>query len=408
MKIGIITIGSELLNGSRVDTNAHWIAKNVILFGGEVISKKSILDNEADIASALNYFLKIPIEMILITGGLGPTHDDITANSLYEYFNDDPIFDSSYWDKLNKIFISKGLDVSNLNKSQALIPKKGEIIPNNLGTARGLSYNHKNARIIAMPGVPKEMKSMMNESVLPLIQRFSKISINYKILRTTGISESKLFNMLEEAIGKFVDVNIAFLPSFLGVDLRISGHNKISFDSALKEIFACIEYYIYSQNNEPLEEVVSKMLIEKKITISTAESCTGGHIGDRLTNISGVSSVYKGSIVAYSNDQKIKLLHVDEKTLKEHGAVSEETAVAMAIGVQKKFATNIGISTTGIAGPGGGTAKKPVGLVYIGFAYNGLSKAYKFNFKHDRVSNKMISAQVALNIIRKNLEKLDK
>ena len=408
MKIGIITIGSELLNGSRVDTNAHWIAKNVILFGGEVISKKSILDNEVDIASALNYFLKTPIEMILITGGLGPTHDDITANSLYEYFNDDPIFDSSYWDKLNKIFTSKGLDVSNLNKSQAFIPKKGEIIPNNLGTARGLSYNHKNARIIAMPGVPKEMKSMMNESVLPLIQRSSKISINYKILRTTGISESKLFNILEVAIGKFVDVNIAFLPSFLGVDLRISSNNKISFDSALKEIFACIEYYIYSQNNEPLEEVVSKMLIEKKITISTAESCTGGHIGDRLTNISGVSSVYKGSIVAYSNDQKIKLLHVDEKTLKEHGAVSEETAVAMAIGVQKKFATNIGISTTGIAGPGGGTAKKPVGLVYIGFAYNGLSKAYKFNFKHDRVSNKMISAQVALNIIRKNLEKLDK
>jgi len=408
MKIGIITIGSELLNGSRVDTNAHWIAKNVILFGGEVISKKSILDNEVDIASALNYFLKTPIEMILITGGLGPTHDDITANSLYEYFNDDPIFDSSYWDKLNKIFTSKGLDVSNLNKSQALIPKKGEIIPNNLGTARGLSYNHKNARIIAMPGVPKEMKSMMNESVLPLIQRLSKISINYKTLRTTGISESKLFNILEEAIGKFVDVNIAFLPSFLGVDLRISSNNKISFDSALKEIFACIEYYIYSQNNEPLEEVVSKMLIEKKITISTAESCTGGHIADRLTNMSGVSSVYKGSVVAYSNDQKIKLLNVDEKTLKEHGAVSEETAVAMAIGVQKKFATNIGISTTGIAGPGGGTAKKPVGLVYIGFAYNGLSKAYKFNFKHDRVSNKMISAQVALNIIRKNLEKLDK
>tara|TARA_E500000331_G_scaffold358216_1_gene423447 strand:+ start:4648 stop:5874 length:1227 start_codon:yes stop_codon:yes gene_type:complete len=408
MKIGIITIGSELLNGSRVDTNAHWIAKNVILFGGEVISKKSILDNEADIASAINYFLKTPIEMILITGGLGPTHDDITANSLYEYFNDDPIFDSSYWDKLNKIFTSKGLDVSNLNKSQAFIPKKGEIIPNKIGTARGISYNHKNVRIIAMPGVPKEMKSMMNESVFPLIQESSKISINYKILRTTGISESKLFNMLEEAIGKFVDVNIAFLPSFLGVDLRISGHNKTSFDSALKEIFACIEYYIYSQNNETLEEVVSKTLIEKKITISTAESCTGGHIGDRLTNISGVSSSYKGSIVAYSNDQKIKLLHVDEKTLKEHGAVSEETAIAMAIGVQKKFATNIGISTTGIAGPGGGTAKKPVGLVYIGFAYNSLSKAYKFNFKHDRVSNKMISAQVALNIIRKNLEKLDK
>jgi len=408
MKIGVITIGSELLNGSRLDTNAYWIAKNIIAYNGEIICKKSILDIEDDIFSALDDFLKTSANMILITGGLGPTHDDITANSLYKYFDDEPIFDSSYWEKLKKRYTSKGYDVRNLNKSQALVPSKGEVIQNKLGTARGLYFNNGNTKIIALPGVPSEMKSMMNESVFPMIQQSSNISINYKILRTTGISESKLFKNLEELINKFSDVSIAFLPSILGVDLRISSKNKLSFDTLLKDIFSVIDFYIYSDKNESLEEVVSKILIDKKITLSTAESCTGGHIGDRFTNVSGISSVYMGGVIAYSNTLKINLLNVDEKILNEHGAVSEQTAINMAIGVQKKFSTDIGISSTGIAGPGGGTDKKPVGLVYIGIAHNGIYKAYKFNFNHDRISNKMITAQVALNILRNTLIKLDK
>ena len=408
MKIGIITIGSELLNGSRLDTNAHWIAKNVIHYNGEIVSKKSILDDKNDIITALDSFLKNSLDMILITGGLGPTHDDITAHTLYKYFNDEPIFDSSYWEKLKKRFKSKGFDVSNMDKSQALIPSKGKIIPNQLGSARGLHFNSKDTKIIAMPGVPSEMKSMMNETILPMIQRSSKISINYKILRTTGISESHLFNDLKGLIKKYLDVNIAFLPSFLGVDLRISSQNKISFDSLLKEIYDFIGEYIYSTSNESLEEVVIKMLIEKTLTISTAESCTGGHISDRLTNVTGASSVFVGGFVAYSNTLKTNLLNVNNKILNDHGAVSEETAISMAIGVQKKLSTDIGISTTGIAGPGGGTINKPVGLVFIGLAYNNITKAYKFNFNHNRISNKMITAQVALNLLRKNLAKLEK
>jgi len=404
MKIGIITIGSELLNGSRLDTNAHWIAKNVILFGGEIISKSSILDNKDDIFIALDNFLNRDIDMIIITGGLGPTHDDITATSLYKYFNDKPVIDTLYFEDLKDRFAKKGFDISNLNKSQALIPSDGEIIPNQVGTARGLTFKSKKTKIIALPGVPSEMKSMMRNSIFPIIQDSSKLSLNYKILRTTGIYESELFSTLRSLIDQYSDVDIAFLPSLLGVDIRVSSKNKTSYDAFLKDVNQKIDGYIFSNNNASLEEVVAKTLIKNKISISTAESCTGGLIADRLTNISGVSAVYKGSIIAYSNDQKMKLLNVSQKILNKCGAVSEETAIEMAIGVQEKFSTNIGISTTGIAGPTGGTITKPIGLVFIGLAYNGYSKAYKFNFRHDRISNKMITVQAALNILRKNVK----
>ena len=404
MKIGIITIGSELLNGSRLDTNAHWIAKNAILFGGEIISKSSILDNKDDIFMALDNFLNRDIDMIIITGGLGPTHDDITATSLYKYFNDKPVIDTLYFEDLKDRFAKKGFDVSNLNKSQALIPSDGDIIPNQVGTARGLSFKSKKTKIIALPGVPSEMKSMMRNSIFPIIQDSSKLSLNYKILRTTGIYESELFSTLRSLIDQYSDVDIAFLPSFLGVDIRVSSKNKTSYDAFLKDVNQKIDGYIFSNNNASLEEVVAKTLIKNKISISTAESCTGGLIADRLTNISGVSAVYKGSIIAYSNDQKMKLLNVSQKILNKCGAVSEETAIDMAIGVQEKFSTNIGISTTGIAGPTGGTITKPIGLVFIGLAYNGYSKAYKFNFRLDRISNKMITVQAALNILRKNVK----
>ena len=404
MKIGIITIGSELLNGSRLDTNAHWIAKNAILFGGEIISKSSILDNKDDIFMALDNFLNRDIDMIIITGGLGPTHDDITATSLYKYFNDKPVIDTLYFEDLKDRFAKKGFDVSNLNKSQALIPSDGDIIPNQVGTARGLSFKSKKTKIIALPGVPSEMKSMMRNSIFPIIQDSSKLSLNYKILRTTGIYESELFSTLRSLIDQYSDVDIAFLPSFLGVDIRVSSKNKTSYDAFLNDVNQKIDGYIFSNNNASLEEVVAKTLIKNKISISTAESCTGGLIADRLTNISGVSAVYKGSIIAYSNDQKMKLLNVNQKILNKCGAVSEETAIDMAIGVQEKFSTNIGISTTGIAGPTGGTITKPIGLVFIGLAYNGYSKAYKFNFRLDRISNKMITVQAALNILRKNVK----
>jgi nicotinamide-nucleotide amidase len=403
MKIAIITIGSELLNGSRLDTNSKWIAQKVLPWNGEIVSKISIPDTDQDIINTLNYYISQSLDMIICTGGLGPTHDDITAKTLYDYFKDTPIFDDDYWYILKGEFKKRGYDISNLNKSQAYRPSIGKIIPNTIGTARGLHYKKKNTHVIVLPGVPAEMKLMMKTTVLPMIGDLSKTSTSFKMYRTTGIPESHLYEKLLPLINKYPELDVAFLPSFLGVDIRISSKINKDFDKINNQLFLIIEDYYYADNETELEEVVANLLTDTNLSIATAESCTGGLIGDRLTNVSGVSNIYKGGVIAYSNQMKINLLNVKESTISQYGAVSEQTAKEMAIGVQKKFLSDIGISTTGIAGPTGGTNKKPIGLVYIGFHYKKITKVYKFNFRLDRKSNKMITSQAALNIIRKHL-----
>ena len=403
MKIAIVTIGSELLNGTRLDTNSKWIAQKVLPYDVEIVSKISIPDTSQDIINTLDYYISQSIDLIICTGGLGPTHDDVTAKTLYGYFEDTPIFDDDYWDILRGKFEKRGYDISNLNKSQALKPSVGSVIPNTIGTARGLFYKKTNTDIVALPGVPAEMKLMMKNTIVPMIDDLSKKSTLFKIYRTTGIPESHLYEKLLPLINKCPDANIAFLPSFLGVDIRISSKKKKDFNKINNQLFSIIEDYYYAENETDLEEVVAELLADTNLAIATAESCTGGLIGDRLTNVSGVSNIYKGGVIAYSNQIKINLLDVKESTISQHGAVSEQTAKEMAIGVQKKFLSDIGISTTGIAGPTGGTIKKPVGLVYIGICFKKTTKVYKFNFKLDRKSNKMITSQAALNIIRKHL-----
>ena len=405
MKIGIITIGSELLNGTRLETNSKWIAESVAPFDCEIVSKISLHDNEQDIVDALDYYFSLSLDMILCTGGLGPTHDDITATTIYNYFDDTPVFDDKYWKILKNEFKKRGFNISELNKSQALKPTIGEIIPNKIGTARGLMYKKNNARTVVMPGVPREMKSMMNDSILPIIKSSSISTALNKIYRTTGVPESHLYESLLPLIDNYNQVKVAFLPSFMGVDIRISSIDKSNFDSFNHELLPIIEEYYYGENNIQLEDVVVKLLHKYNLSIATAESCTGGLLGDRLTNVSGVSNNYKGGAITYSNQMKIDMLGVHESTIQKFGAVSEQTAEEMAIGAQKTFLSDIGISTTGIAGPTGGSKEKPVGLVYIGLHSAKLRKVYKFNFKLDRKSNKMITSQAALNIIRKFLLK---
>ena len=405
MKIGIITIGSELLNGTRLDTNSKWIAESVAPFDCEIVSKISLDDNEQDIVDALDYYFSLSLDMILCTGGLGPTHDDITATTIYNYFDDAPVFDDKYWKILKNEFKKRGFNISELNKSQALKPTIGEIIPNKIGTARGLNYKKNNTRIVFMPGVPREMKSMMNDSIIPIIKSSSTNSTLNKIYRTTGIPESHLYESLLPLINNYNQVKVAFLPSFMGVDIRISSKEKSNFDNFNHELLPIIEEYYYGENNIELEDVVVKLLHKHNLSIATAESCTGGLLGDRLTNVSGVSNNYKGGAITYSNQMKIDMLGVNESTIQKFGAVSEQTAEEMAIGAQKTFLSDIGISTTGIAGPTGGSKEKPVGLVYIGLHSAKLTKVYKFNFKLDRKSNKMITSQAALSIIRKFLLK---
>ncbi|MEL1228610.1 MAG: competence/damage-inducible protein A [Candidatus Neomarinimicrobiota bacterium] len=406
MKIGVLTIGAELLNGSRIDTNASWIANAVIHKGASVAFKMSVPDSESKIIKALNFLLSQSIDMLIVTGGLGPTHDDITAETLYSYFNDETIFDDDYWDLLVKRFKKRGFEVSKLNRSQALKPLRGELINNPIGTARGLLFKKEKKDVFVLPGVPREMQSMMKESVLPLIKKRSKGKIFSCTLRTTGIPESSLYDKLIHTINNNQEAELAFLPSYLGVDIRISSDKEDVYNIFFNEIKNHVHEFIYTDEDVELEHVVVKLLNDKKLSISTAESCTGGLIGDRITNVPGASQALRGGIIAYSNEVKTDQLSVNEKTIEKFGAVSEETAAEMAIGVKKLFSTDVGVSTTGIAGPSGGTKEKPVGLVYCGISINDKTLTFKNNFKSDRKINKMITSQVVLNIIRKELTKI--
>ena len=402
MKIGLITIGAELLNGTRIDTNASWIGKSVISAGGSIHWHMTVNDTNESIVNSLN---QVPedIEIILCTGGLGPTHDDITPTVLYTYFNDNPLFDDEYWSLLTSRFKSRGIDIPESNKNQAMKPKKGKIIPNSIGSARGLHFKNNNYQIFAMPGVPSEMKLMMNDFILPIIRKISKIENHVKLIRTTGIMESGLYEIIKPYF-KTKDLSVAFLPSFTGVDLRISSQKNNILVSFLDAILPLIDKYYYAEDETELEDVLGAAIIDKKKTISTAESCTGGLISDRLTNTPNSSSYFKGGIVAYSNLVKTNLLNVKKETLNKNGAVSEEVALEMAEGIRKNLNVDIGLSTTGIAGPGGGSKEKPTGLVYIGLSTSSYNKVYKFNFTKNRKINKLMTSQAALNILRNYLK----
>ena len=404
MNIGLVTIGAELLNGTRIDTNAGWIGNQVTSHGGKVIWHTTISDNQNDIKEALNTMPK-SINSIICTGGLGPTHDDITSSALFNYFNVKTEFDSEYWDLLSKKFAKRGIKIPNSNKNQAIKPcsSNGNVIQNPLGSARGLHLNNDVFDLFALPGVPSEMKMMMEEYVLPWIKSKSDISNDINLLRTTGVMESALYEKLDPFIKEHKDVEVAFLPKFTGVDIRISSNIKKNNNSFIKDIKPIINKYYYAEKDVELEDVVAELLVSNKMTIATAESCTGGLIGDRLTNVSGSSKYYKGGVVAYSNEIKSSQLHVNQDILNSHGAVSEEVALEMARGVRSHFSSDIGISTTGIAGPSGGSKEKPVGLVYVSISSNEFEKTYKFSFTPYRKTNKLMTSQAALNITRRYL-----
>jgi nicotinamide-nucleotide amidase len=399
LNIGLITIGAELLNGARTDTNAAWIGQEVIPVGGHIKWHMTVNDDSHSIESALNSVPK-EIELVLCTGGLGPTHDDITATILYQYFGAEAEFDEAYWKLLTEKFAARERVIPESNRNQAMKPNIGEVIPNPVGSARGLHFSNDHFHLFAVPGVPAEMKSMMINTVLPWINDKSDKESIVTTWRTTGIMESVLFERLDPVLKNHPEVHIAFLPKFTGVDLRISSDNQSSMDAFLDEAKAIVKKYHFGDEGTELEDALGALLIKTEKTIATAESCTGGLIGDRLTNVSGSSSFYKGGVVAYSNTIKVKTLNVNQSTLDNHGAVSEETALEMARGVRISMDAEIGLSTTGIAGPTGGTDEKPVGLVYVGISIDGYEKVYRFKFTSHRKTNKLMTSQAALNITR--------
>lgn len=400
MNIALITIGNELLSGFTVNTNAAWIGNHALQVGGNIVWHQTIGDTKEEIHTSLN---QVPndIRAIIITGGLGPTHDDVTASALYEYVDDTPVFDEDYWQSLKKRMTKRNLKIPEINRNQAMKPQKGDCIPNPVGSARGLHFTMNDKEIFVLPGVPREMKAMMTSTVLPWITGQSSADITVKTIRTTGIMESGLAEKMGAVIENLNDgLKVAFLPQFTGVDIRISGQDKAAVEQKINEINAHVSKYIYGNDKDCLEDIIGQMLNVKNLTLATAESCTGGLVGHRLTNVPGSSEYFLGGIISYSNDVKEKNIGVAKSTLEQYGAVSAETAIEMAENVRLKLGSDLGLSITGIAGPDGGTDEKPVGLTYIALADDKDTQVKEFRFLSDRQLNKNASSQMALNMVR--------
>ena len=402
MNVGLITIGNELLSGFTTDTNSAWIGQSVLEVGAEITWHVTIGDQYNHITAALD---QVPedIKVVLVTGGLGPTHDDITQKTLFKYFDEQPVFDEDYWNILNARMVKRARVMPEINKNQAIRPNKGSLIPNNSGSARGLHLNNDRMDVFAMPGVHREMKDMMSNTIIPWIHDKTKSKIYVRTLRTTGAMESVLAEKLVDVTDDTKPVTVAFLPQFTGVDIRLTCPKKNPLIEIEEKIRDRVDKYVYATGIVNLEETVGDMLVKCGYTISTAESCTGGLLGHRFTNVPGSSTYYLGGVVSYSNDMKMKTLGVQENTLQEFGAVSKQTATEMAQGVRDLFGSDLAIAVTGIAGPGGGTAEKPVGLVYITLVHNDTVWAKEFKFFTDRKLNKQLSSQVALNMVRIHL-----
>ena len=402
MNVGLITIGNELLSGFTTDTNSAWIGQSVLEVGAEITWHVTIGDQYNHITAALD---QVPedIKVVLVTGGLGPTHDDITQKTLFKYFDVQPVFDEDYWNILNARMVKRARVMPEINKNQAIRPNKGSVIPNNSGSARGLHLNNDRMNVFAMPGVHREMKDMMSNTIIPWIHDKTKSKIYVRTLRTTGAMESVLAEKLVDVTDDTRPVTVAFLPQFTGVDIRLTCPKKNPLIEIEEKIRDRVDKYIYATGIVNLEETVGDMLVKCGYTISTAESCTGGLLGHRFTNVPGSSTYYLGGVVSYSDDMKMKTLGVQENTLQEFGAVSKQTATEMAQGVRDLFGSDLAIAVTGIAGPGGGTAEKPVGLVYITLVHNDTVWAKEFKFFTDRKLNKQLSSQVALNMVRIHL-----
>ncbi len=414
MQASIISIGDELLVGQVVNTNASFIANELNKIGIYVKSIITIGDNESDIIQTFQEFFS-KNDIVIVTGGLGPTHDDITKKVVCEFFGVNLKRDEAVEENIKRILSYRNIKWNRAAEEQSYVPEDCKIIKNNLGTAAGFLFERNNKFFIVMPGVPYEMQDMMSNYVIPFLGSIiTGEQIIHKTLRTTGITEAALSDLIGP-VDKFlindgiISSTLAFLPSPLGVNLRISvkSVNKENAQKVLdkieKEIRKKTEEYIYGINDEELEAVIGKILISKKITISVAESCTGGLIANRLTNVSGSSQYFDRGVVAYSNRSKVELLGVDESLIQKYGAVSEEVAKAMAEGIRKISASGIGISTTGIAGPTGGTKEKPVGLVWIGYSDDKNTFAIKNFYGNDRLLIKIRGSQAALNLVRLKL-----
>jgi nicotinamide-nucleotide amidase len=412
MKIGILTIGNELISGRTADTNSSFIAREVNQQGWRVEAIMSVGDDFEAIKNRLNYLLPMT-DAIICTGGLGPTADDITSAAIAQAFGLPLYTDENILNHIKEIFTKYNLHWIENNAKQAMFPQGAEIIANPVGTAAGFVLNIKGKLIFVIPGVPVETIRMMTEGVIPVLRRYFPQNEQYsakQTIKTFGLSEAAVDDALKDIDFNSLGVIIGFYPVFPENHLVLISRRKTLKEAqdklkmARDEITNRLKKYIFHYGEETLEEIVAALLIEKKMTLAVAESCTGGLISNRLTDVAGSSAFFERGIVTYSNSAKIKLLGVPADVIEKHGAVSEETARLMAEGVRKSAGTDLGLSATGIAGPTGGSKDKPVGTVYLALSDSAQTICSHHVFRWDRKRNKHVFSEVALIMIKDFLQ----
>lgn len=408
MKAEIIAIGTEILLGDIVNTNAQYLAKELAALGIDVYHQSVIGDNEERIMEGISKAFKNS-EIVITTGGLGPTQDDITKEVGAKLFNKELVLHEESLDWLKKYLKTDDEYVVEANKKQAYIPKDSIVLKNNYGTAPGIIINENNRILIILPGPPKEMKKIFEEYVRDYLKDITGNIIKSKTIRMFGIGESVMAKKVDHIIKNAKNPTVAPYAKESDVIIRITAkaHSEEECNKLIRpvyeEIKSILGEYIYGEDEDSLEKVVANMLCAKQMSIASAESCTGGLIAASLVSYPGISEVFMEGVVTYSNEARISRLGVKEETLNKYGAVSKETAEEMAVGIAKTAKTDIGVSTTGIAGPSGGSEEKPVGLVYIGLYIKGKTVVKKFNFNGDREQVRRRATLNALNMIRKEL-----
>lgn len=412
MKAEIITIGDEILIGQIIDTNSAWIAGQFNLHGIEIYQITSVHDNPEHIEQAL-FNAEQNADLIIITGGLGPTKDDITKQVLCNYFNTKLVFHEPTFEHIKNKFRNRNIDINKLNRDQALVPESCTVLFNKTGTAPGMWFKKGNKIFVSVPGVPFEMKYLVEFEILPRLRDLKAgKAIYHKTINTQGLPESILAQLIEQWENSLPEnIRLAYLPNPMAVRLRLSAVGtdmKVLEQQVAAEIDKLkrlIPDNIYSFDNESLAEVIGKLLISRSASLAVAESCTGGYISHMITSVPGSSSYYKGGITAYSNEAKHKILGVNAAVIEEFGAVSEQVVCVMASGARELLKADYSIATSGIAGPGGGTENKPVGTVWIAVADTSGIKAEKYIFGDNRERNIIRSSQTALQMLRKKLIK---
>lgn len=406
----IITIGNELLIGDTVNTNASWLGSKLTESGFSVQKMVSIPDDFDPITNNISNSLA-EADLTIVTGGLGPTHDDITKKAVAQLFESQLVENELVLNHVKGIFERRGFVFSRSNREQALIPECCEVLFNKQGTAPGMWFERNGHYLAVLPGVPYEMKHLMEVQVAPKIEQHfpDPDQIITEYFRTAGIPESTLSDTIGE-LDEFTSngVGIAYLPSPSGVTIRISANSDEKLVKLREKLQQRAGNYIYGKGkNVSLAEVVGELLVDRNLTIATAESCTGGMLSNEITDIAGSSRYMLGGVVAYSNDVKKNMLGVQQDSLDQYGAVSKAVALQLAKGVAEHLGADIGVSTTGIAGPGGGTDEKPVGLVWMGFWIDGEHFALRSVFTNDRLINKQRTVMVVLESVRRRLSGVD-